>query len=79
MELPYIADIAVTKLGSVILGERIHLRVRAVYGTRRRTIKRRQDVQQGTLSGTRLPNDRQHRSLLDLERQILKEHEFVFA
>jgi hypothetical protein len=26
-----------------------------------------------------LPYDRQHRSLADLERQILKEHEFCFA
>jgi hypothetical protein len=55
------------------------MEVCAVDSTRRRTIERRQDVQQGALSGTRLPDDRQHRSLLNLERQILKEHEFVFA
>jgi hypothetical protein len=36
-------------------------------------------VQQGTLSGTRLPDDGQHRSFGDLERQILKEHELGFA
>jgi len=79
MELPHIADFAVTKLGGGILGERIHLSVGAVYGTRRGTIKRGEDVQQGTLAGARLPDDRQHRSLADLERQILKEHEFGFA
>jgi hypothetical protein len=55
------------------------VKVRAEYCTRRRPIKRRKDVQQGALSGTRLSDDRQHRSLLDLERQILKEREFVFA
>jgi hypothetical protein len=53
--------------------------VGAVYGTRRGTIKSREDVQQGTLSGTRLPDDGQHRSFPDLERQILKEHELGFA
>jgi hypothetical protein len=36
-------------------------------------------VQQSTLSRTRLPNDGEHRSLRDLERQILKEHELGFA
>jgi len=79
MELPHIADFAVTKLGGGVFGERIHLDVGAVYGTRRGTIKRGEDVQQGTLAGTRLPDDRQHRSLADLERQILKEHKFGFA
>jgi len=79
MELPHISDFAVTKLGGGIFGERIHVGVGAVYGTRRGTIKSGEDVQQGTLSGTRLPDDRQHRSLADLERQILKEHEFCFA
>jgi hypothetical protein len=42
-------------------------------------IKGCEDVQQGTLSRTRLPYDRQHRSFVDLERQILKEHELRFA
>ena len=79
MELPHVADLAVTELGGIVLGERIHLRVGAVYGTRRGTIKSREDVQQGTLSGTRLPDDGKHRSLGDLERQILKEHELRFA
>ncbi len=79
VELPHIADFAVTKLGRGILGKRIHVKVCAVYGTRRRTIKRGQDVQQRTLSRTRLANDRQHRSLGDLKRQILKEHELIFA
>jgi hypothetical protein len=79
MELPDIADLAVTKLGGIILRKRIHVGVGAVYGTRRRTIKRRQDVQQSTLSRTGLPYDRQHRSFRDLERQILKEHELRFA
>ncbi len=79
MELPHIADFAVTKLSGGILGKRIHFSVGAVYGTRRGTIKGGEDVQQGTLPGTRLPYDRQHRSLADLERQILKEHEFCFA
>ncbi len=79
MELPDVADLAITKLGGVILRERIHLGVGAVYGTGRGTIKRREDVQQGTLSGTRLSDDRQHRSLADLKRQILKEHEIGLA
>jgi hypothetical protein len=79
MELPDIADFADTKFGGIILRERIHAEVRAIYRTRRRTIKRRQDVQQSTLSRTRLPDDGQHRSFADLERQILKEHELRFA
>ena len=79
MKLPYEADLAVAKLGSVVFGERIHLRVRAVYGTRRGTFKRSDDVQQGTLSRTRLPHDRQHLSFVHLERQILKEHQVGFA
>jgi len=79
MELPYVADLSVTKLGSVILGKRIHVGVGAVYGTSSGTIKRGEDVQQGTLSRTRLSHDRQHRSLADLKRQILKEHKLRFA
>ncbi len=79
MELPDVADFAVTKLGGVILRERIHEGVCAIYRTRRRTIQRPEDVQQGTLSRTRLPHDREHRSLGDLEREILKEHEICFA
>ena len=79
MELPDVADLAVAKLGGIILGKRIHVRVGAVYGTGRRTIKSGEDVQQGTLARARLPDDGQHRSLCDLERQILKEHEFGFA
>jgi hypothetical protein len=79
MELPDVADLAVTKLGGVILGKRIHVRVGAVYGTSGGTIKGREDVQQGTLSRTRLSHDGQHRSFVDLERQILKEHELRFA
>ena len=79
MELPHVADLAVTKLGGVIVGKRIHLGVGAVYGTSRGTIKGSEDVQQGTLSCTRLSNDRQHRSFGDLERQILKEHKLRFA
>ena len=79
MELPDEANFAVTELGSIVFGERIHLRVRAVYGTRRRTIKRAHDVQQSTLARTRLPHNRQHLSLAHLERQILKEHQVGFA
>ncbi len=79
MELPHVADLAVTELGGIVLGKRIHVRVGAVYGTRRGTIKGCEDVQQGTLSGTRLTDDGQHRSFPDLERQILKEHELGFA
>ena len=79
MELPDVADFAVTKLGGGVVRKRIHVGVGAVYGTRGGTIKRREDVQQGTLSGTRLPHDGQHRSFPDLERQILKEHELGFA
>ncbi len=79
MELPDVADFAVTKLGGVIFGKRIHVGVGAVYGTSRGTIKRREDVQQGTLSRTRLSHDRQHRSFADLKGQILKEHQLRFA
>ena len=79
VKLPDVSDFAVTKLGGIIFRKRIHLRVCAVYGTGGRTIKSRQDVQQSTLSRTRLPHDRQHRAFVDLERQILKEHEFGFA
>ena len=79
MELPYIADLAVTKLGGVILRKRIHVQVRAIYGTSRRTIKRRQDVQQGALSRTRLSDDGEHSPFTHLERQILKEHQLRFA
>ncbi len=79
MELPDVADLAVAELGGIIFGERIHVRLGAVYGTGRRTIKSGKDVQQGTLSRTRLSYDGQHRSLCDLKRQILKEHELGFA
>src|ERR1700691_6584259 len=79
MELPHVADFAVTKFGGVIVRECVHLRVCAVYGTDGWTIKRTQNVQQGTLPRTRLPHDRQHWSLADFERQILKEHELRFA
>ena len=79
MELPDVADFAVTKLGGVVLRERIHAGVCAIYRTRRRTIKCPEDVQQGTLSRTRLPHDGEHRSLCDLKRQILKEHKIGFA
>jgi len=79
MKLPHIADLAVTKLGGGIFGERIHAEVRAIYRTRRWPIQRPQDVQQSALSGARLPDDGQHRPFGDIERQILKEHEFGFA
>ena len=79
MELPDVADLAVTKLSGVILRKSIYVGVGAVYGTAGRTIKRGQDVQQGAFSRTRLPYDGQHRSFVDLERQILKEHELRFA
>ncbi len=79
MKLPDEANFAVAELGSIVFRERIHLRVRAVYGTGRRTIKRSDDVQQGTLARTRLPDNRQHLSFIHLERQILKEHQVCFA
>ena len=50
VKLPHEANFAVAKLGSVVFGECMHLRVSAVYGTRRRTIKSSDDVQLGTLS-----------------------------
>jgi len=79
MELPDVADLAVAKLGGVILGERIHAEIRAINRTRGRTVQSPQDMQQSALSRTRLPHNREHSSLRDLERQILKEHEFGFA
>ncbi len=79
VKLPHIADFAVTKFSCGILGKRIHLGICAVYGTRGGTIKSGKDVQQGTLAGSGLPDDREHRAFLDLERQILKEHEFCVA
>jgi hypothetical protein len=79
VELPDVADLAVTKFGGGVLGKRTHLGIRAVYGTRRGTIKSGHDVQQGALSSTRLPYDGEHRPFIDLERQILKEHELGFA
>ena len=44
VKLPHIADFAITKLGGIILGKRIHLGVGAVYGTGGGPIKRSQDV-----------------------------------
>ena len=79
MKLPDEANFAVAELGSIVFRKRIHLRFRAVYGTRRRTIKRSDDVQQGTLARTRLTDNRQHLSFTHLERQILKEHQVRFA
>ena len=79
VKLPDIADFAVTELGGIIFGKRIHLGIRAVYGTGRWPIKSAQDVQQGTLSRTRLPDNSEHRSLINLKRQIFKEHQVRFA
>jgi hypothetical protein len=79
MELPHIADFAVTKFGGRIFGEGVYVRVGAINCTCRRTIESGQNVQQGALSGTGLPYDGQHRTFADLERQILKEREFRFA
>ncbi len=79
MKLPDVADFAVTKFGRIILGKGIHVRVCAVYGTGGGAIKSGQNVQQSTLPGTRLPYNGQHRTPIDLERQVLKEHEFSFA
>jgi len=79
VKLPDVADLAIAKLSGFILRKRIHLGVGAVYGTSRRTIKSGEDVQQGTLSRARLPDDSQHRSFSNLKRQILKEHELRFA
>ena len=79
VELPHIADFAITKVGGGVFGQRMHLGICAVYGTRRRPIKSRQDVQQGAFSGTRLAHDGQHLALAYLKRKIFKEHEFRFA
>jgi hypothetical protein len=49
--------------------------VAAVYVTRRSTIKRAEDVQQGTLACPGLAHDGQHFALAYAERQILKEHQ----
>ncbi len=63
MELPYETDLAVTKIGGVIFGERIQSQVGAVYVTCGSAIKSAEDVQKGTLSGTRFAYDGNHLSL----------------
>jgi acyl-CoA thioesterase-1 len=45
VELPHIADFAVTELGGCIFRKRVHLGICAVYGTAGRTIKSPEDVQ----------------------------------
>jgi hypothetical protein len=42
-------------------------------------IKSAEDVQQGTLTGSRLAHNREHLASLHLKRQILKEHQVRFA
>jgi hypothetical protein len=42
-------------------------------------IKSAQDVQQGTLPRSRLPDNGEHLASLHLKRQIVKEHQIRFA
>src|SRR5579864_373328 len=57
VELPHKADFAVTKLGGGALRKRAQSQVGEVYVTRGSPIKSAHDVQQGTLSRTRLAHD----------------------
>jgi len=68
MKLPDESNLAVAKIRCRFLGERSQVFFRAVYVTFRSAIKRTQDVQQGTLAGTRLPHDRHHLALLYSKR-----------
>jgi len=65
-------DFAVPKIGRILGRERVQWQLGAVYVTLGRPIKRTQDVQQSTLAGSRLADDRQHLSLPHSEGQIFK-------
>src|SRR5215470_16920052 len=63
VELPDVADFTVAELGCGIFRKRVHLGLRAVYGTAGGTIKSAKDVQQGTFPGARLSDDGGHLTL----------------
>ncbi len=79
VKLPYKAGLPIAKGGSFVVRQRIHSQVGAVYVTFRSTIKGAQDVQKGTLAGTRFADDRNHLPTLHFKRQILKEHQVRLA
>src|SRR5579864_3219028 len=75
MKLPYKPNLAIAELGRGLVGKRTQPQVAAVYVTPGGSIKRAQDVQQGTLTGAGLTHNRQHLSLAHAETQIFKEHQ----
>ena len=75
MELPDVSNRTVAKIRGCFVGKRLQLELGAVYVTLRSTIKRSEDVQQGALSGTTLPDDSDHLPLQNLEGQIVKDHQ----
>ena len=79
MKLPDKSEFPTSKFRSRFFREPSQIEFGEVYVTFRSTIKDSEDVQQGTLSRTRLANDGQHLAGPHLERQILKEHELRIA
>jgi len=79
MKLPDETGLAIPKLRRFVRRQRIQLQLGAVYVTCGSVIKSAEDVQQGTLSRSRLADNRKHLALLHLKRQIFKEHQVRFA
>jgi len=76
MELPDETEFAAPKFRRIFLREPTQIELGEVYVTFGSPIKNSEDVQQGTLSCTRLAHDREHLAGLNLKRQIFKEHQF---
>jgi len=74
VELPNESQFAPPKLRGSLFRELSQIELGEVYVTSGSPIKNSEDVQQGTLPGTRFTHDRKHFAGLHLERQILKEH-----
>jgi len=75
MELPDKPQLAAPELLGSVIGEPAQVGFGEVYVTFGSGIKNSEDVQQGTLAGTRLADNAQHFPGAYQERQILKEHE----
>ncbi len=79
VKLPDIPQFPAAEFSGCIFRELPQIDFGEVYVTFGSSIKNSQDVQQGTLAGTRFANDREHLTGADLKRQILKEHQLRIA
>ena len=79
MKLPHKSELSSAEFSGCVLGKRSQVEFGEVYVTCGSGIKNSEDMQQGTLAGTRFPYDSQHLTGVYLERQVFKEHQFRIA